>query len=210
MKLSEILKQYRITNNLSMREFAKRCNVSNAYISLIESGETKSPSLDMISKLAAGMLMDSNDLIKAMDDDTVISVKPKKNSGVRIPVLGKVIAGIPIEAIEEIIDYEEITEQMARTGDFFALQITGDSMEPEMREKDIVIVKKQNDIDSGQIGIVLVNGDEATVKKVLKKENGIMLVPFNNNYDPLFYDQYDIETKPVNIIGRVVELRKKY
>lgn len=210
MKLSEILKQYRITNNLSMREFAKRCNVSNAYISLIESGETKSPSLDMISKLAAGMLMDSNDLIKAMDDDTVISVKPKKNSGVRIPVLGKVIAGIPIEAIEEVIDYEEITEQMARTGDFFALQITGDSMEPEMREKDIVIVKKQNDIDSGQIGIVLVNGDEATVKKVLKKENGIMLVPFNNNYDPLFYDQYDIETKPVNIIGRVVELRKKY
>lgn len=133
-----------------------------------------------------------------------------KSKGISIPVLGKVIAGIPIEAIEEIIDYEEITEQMARTGDFFALQVTDDSMEPQMSEGDVVIVRKQDDLDSGQIGIVLVNGDEATVKKVVKKENGIMLVPFNSDYEPWFYDQYDIETKPVKIIGRVVELRKKY
>lgn len=143
-------------------------------------------------------------------DITESKVK-NQSKAVRIPVLGKVIAGIPIEAIEEIIDYEEITEQMARTGDFFALQVTGDSMEPQMSEGDVVIVRKQDDLDSGQIGIVLVNGDEATVKKVLKKENGIMLVPFNSDkYEPWFYDQYDIETKPVKIIGRVVELRKKY
>lgn len=142
-------------------------------------------------------------------DITESKVK-NQSKAVRIPVLGKVIAGIPIEAIEEIIDYEEITEQMARTGDFFALQVTGDSMEPQMSKGDVVIVRKQEDIDSGQIGIILVNGDEATVKKVLKKENGIMLVPFNSDYEPWFYDQYDIETKPVKIIGRVVELRKKY
>lgn len=142
-------------------------------------------------------------------DITESKVK-NQSKAVRIPVLGKVIAGIPIEAIEEIIDYEEITEQMARTGDFFALQVTGDSMEPQMSEGDVVIVRKQDDLDSGQIGIVLVNGDEATVKKVVKKENGIMLVPFNSDYEPWFYDQYDIETKPVKIIGRVVELRKKY
>lgn len=143
-------------------------------------------------------------------DITESKVK-NQSKAVRIPVLGKVIAGIPIEAIEEIIDYEEITEQMARTGDFFALQVTGDSMEPQMSEGDVVIVRKQEDLDSGQIGIVLVNGDEATVKKVIKKENGIMLVPFNQDkYEPWFYDQYDIETKPVKIIGRVVELRKKY
>lgn len=143
-------------------------------------------------------------------DITESKVK-NQSKAVRIPVLGRVIAGIPIEAIEEIIDYEEITEQMARTGDFFALQVTGDSMEPQMSEGDVVIVRKQEDLDSGQIGIVLVNGDEATVKKVIKKENGIMLVPFNQDkYEPWFYDQYDIETKPVKIIGRVVELRKKY
>lgn len=211
MKLSDILKQYRKENNISMREFAKRCGVSNAYISLIENEETRSPTLEMLNKLANGMMMDSNELIKSIDDDTVISIKPKRISGHKIPVLGRVIAGIPIEAIEEIIDYEEISEQMARTGEFFALQIQGDSMEPQMSEGDVVIVRKQEDIDSGQIGIILVNGDEATVKKVVKKEHGIMLIPFNSDsYDPWFYDEFDIQFKPVKIIGRVVECRKKY
>ncbi len=211
MKLSEVLKNYRIEHNLSMREFAKRCSVSNAYISLIENGDTKSPTFETLNKLAKGMNIDINDLIKVMDDETVVAVKARRSHGVRIPVLGRVIAGIPIEAIEEVIDYEEITEQMARTGEFFALQIKGNSMEPQMSEGDVVIVRKQDTIESGQIGIILVNGDEATVKKVLIKENGIMLIPFNtDDYEPWFYDQYDIETKPVKIIGRVVELRKKY
>lgn len=165
----------------------------------------KYPRIDKIEMLANYFGIDKADLVEERLRYN------QKSHGFRIPVLGKVIAGIPIEAIEEIIDYEEITEQMARTGDFFALQVTGDSMEPQMSEGDVVIVRKQEDLDSGQIGIVLVNGDEATVKKVVKKENGIMLVPFNSDkYEPWFYDQYDIETKPVKIIGRVVELRKKY
>lgn len=133
-----------------------------------------------------------------------------RSRGIKIPVLGKVIAGIPIEAVEEILDYEEIDEQMARTGDFFALQINGDSMEPIMSQGDVVIVRKQDDVDSGDTAIILVNGDEATVKKVIKKESGIMLVPNNTAYEPLFFDDYDIQTLPVSIVGRVMELRKKY
>lgn len=165
----------------------------------------KYPRMDKVQLIADYLGILKSDLTEEQHETD------KKPRGIRIPVLGKVIAGIPIEAIEEIIDYEEITEQMARTGDFYALQIKGDSMEPQMSAGDVVIVRKQKDLDSGQIGIVLVNGDEATVKKVVKKENGIMLVPFNSDkYEPWFYDQYDIETKPVSIIGRVVELRKKY
>lgn len=83
-------------------------------------------------------------------------------------------------------------------------------MAPIISPGDTVIVRKQNDVDSGQIGIILVNGDEATVKKVIKKENGIMLVANNSAYDPMFFDAYDIQTKPVKIIGRVIELRKKF
>lgn len=161
------------------------------------------PRIDKIEMLANYFGINKSDLV---EKDSLSSSK-----GIRIPVLGRVIAGIPIEAIEEIIDYEEISEQMARTGEFFALQIQGDSMEPQMSEGDVVIVRKQEDIDSGQIGIILVNGDEATVKKVVKKEHGIMLIPFNSdNYDPWFYDEFDIQFKPVKIIGRVVECRKKY
>ncbi len=210
MKLSEIIKQYRKINNISAREFAKRCEISNAYISLIENEETKSPTLEMLNKLANGMFISLNELIQYIDDETMVSIKPIKKTSIKIPVLGKVIAGIPIEAVEEILDYEEIDEKMARTGEFFALQIKGDSMAPIISPGDIVIVRKQNDVDSGQIGIILVNGDEATVKKVIKKENGIMLVANNPMYEPMFFDAYDIQTKPVKIIGRVIELRKKF
>ena len=88
------------------------------------------------------------------------------NSGIKIPILGTVIAGIPVTAVEDIIGYEEISEKMARCGDYFALEIKGDSMEPKMSKGDIVIVKQQNTVENGQIAIVLVNGDEATVNSI--------------------------------------------
>lgn len=133
------------------------------------------------------------------------------NSGIKIPILGTVIAGIPVTAVEDIIGYEEINEKMARCGDYFALEIKGDSMEPKMSKGDIVIVKQQNTVENGQIAIVLVNGDEATVKKVRFRDNGIELIAFNSYvYEPHFYSAKEIEELPVKIIGRVVELRAKF
>ena len=134
----------------------------------------------------------------------------KKSPKTRIPVLGKVIAGIPIEAIEEILDYEEITPDMACLGEYFALQIKGDSMEPKFSNNDVVIVRKQEDVDNGDIAIVLVNGNEATVKKIKKFNGGINLIPTNPSYDVLTYTNDDIEKLPVRIIGKVVELRAKF
>lgn len=135
----------------------------------------------------------------------------KANPGaVKIPVLGTVVAGIPIEAVQNIIDYEEITPALASQGEFFALQIKGQSMEPRICEGDVVIVKKQEDIESGDTAIVLVNGGEATVKKVKKVEGGIMLIANNMAvYSPHFYSNKEIEELPVRIIGKVVELRGK-
>ena len=133
------------------------------------------------------------------------------NSGIKIPILGTVIAGIPVTAVEDIIGYEEISEKMARCGDYFALKIKGDSMEPKMSKGDIVIVKQQNTVENGQIAIVLVNGDEATVKKVRFRDNGIELIAFNSYvYEPHFYSAKEIDELPVKIIGRVVELRAKF
>lgn len=131
--------------------------------------------------------------------------------GVKIPVLGHVVAGIPIEAIQEILDYEEIDEALASTGDFFALRVVGVSMEPRIREGDVVIVRKQPDVDSGDTAIVLVNGDEATVKKVKKLPDGIMLIANNPEvYEPKFYNRQQIEELPVVVLGKVVELRAKF
>jgi len=129
--------------------------------------------------------------------------------GVKINVLGRVAAGIPIEAVEEVIDTEEITEEMARTGEFFGLQIHGDSMEPRMYEGDVVIVRQQEDAESGDIVIAMVNGNDATCKRLSKYSGGIALLSLNSKYEPMMFSDKDIIEKPVRIIGKVVELRGK-
>ena len=135
---------------------------------------------------------------------------PPTPQGIKIPVLGTVAAGIPISAVEDILDYEEIPQSWQNQGEFFALKIKGDSMEPRMESGDVVIVKQQSDANSGDTVIVLVNGDDATCKRLEKTDNGIMLVSTNLKYPPMFYSLEDIQTKPVVILGKVVELRQKY
>ena len=136
--------------------------------------------------------------------------EPQAQQGLKIPVLGTVAAGIPISAVEDILDYEEIPLAWQNQGEFFALKIKGDSMEPRMESGDVVIVKQQSDANSGDTVIVLVNGDDATCKRLEKTDNGIMLVSTNPKYPPMFYSLDDIEKKPVVILGKVVELRQKY
>lgn len=135
---------------------------------------------------------------------------PSSKKGVAINVLGRVAAGIPIEAIEDVIDTEEISEEMAKAGEFFGLQIHGDSMEPKFSDGDVVIVRKQNDAESDDIVIAMVNGDDATCKRLKKYKDGIALISTNPTYDPMYFSKEEIETKPVRILGRVVELRAKF
>mgnify|MGYP000866354947 FL=1 len=128
-----------------------------------------------------------------------------------IPLVGKVVAGTPIDAIENITDYIRVTNPAAADGSYYALHVTGASMEPEMREGDLVIVHKQDYFDSGDICIVLVNGDEATVKKVIKSDQGITLIGFNATVSPPhFYNVRQVEELPVRVIGKVKEVRRSY
>lgn len=166
---------------------------------------TKMPRMNTVERLAAYFGIEKSDLIEDKCGSNTMT------KTVRIPVLGRVVAGIPLEAVEEILDYEEITPDLAATGDFFALQIRGRSMEPRMLEGDVVIVRKQDDVESGDIAIVLVNGDEATVKKIKKMDTGITLIATNISvYEPHFYSNEEIEALPVQILGKVVELRGKF
>ena len=135
---------------------------------------------------------------------------PLENEPCVIKVLGRVAAGIPIEASEDVIGEEMITQKMAESGEYFGLRISGNSMEPEIHHGSIVIVRQQDDVENGDIAIVLINGGEATCKKIEKFDNGIMLVPFNKEYPEKFYTNEEIENLPVRILGKVVEQRKKY
>ena len=83
-------------------------------------------------------------------------------------------------------------------------------MEPKMSIGDVVIVRRQEDVDDGDVAVVIVNGNEATVKKIKKESGGIRLIPLNPAFDSQFFSIEDISTLPVRILGKVVELRAKF
>lgn len=207
MNAGRRIAQLREEKGLSQLEFAHKVNINNSVMNRIEKGirPIRDDELIAISKC----LGVSIDYLLGNAPAKAVQQKPT-GRGVRIPVLGRVVAGIPIEAVEEILDYEEITPELAASGEFFALKIRGHSMEPRMMEGDVVIVRRQDDVESGDIAIVLVNGNEATVKRVKKQEDGITLIATNTSvYEPHYYSNKEIEELPVRILGKVVELRGK-
>lgn len=162
------------------------------------------PRIDKIELMANYFGISKADLV---EEHTAQSTN---SNAVTIKVLGRVAAGLPIEAVENIIDTEEISEELSKTGEFFGLQIHGNSMEPKFSEGDVVIVRKQEDAESGDIVIATVNGTDATCKRLRKYRDGIELISTNPSYEHMFFSAEEIEQKPVRIIGRVVELRAKF
>ncbi len=206
MNTNELLRSKRKELNLTMRQVADYVGVSEATVSRWESGNIANMGRDKIALLSQ-ILKITPGAIAGYDSKQKDS---NKKTAVKIPVLGLVRAGIPMDAVEYIIDYEEISEDMAHQGEFFGLQIKGNSMEPRIAEGDVVIVRKQPDVESGETAIVLINGDEATIKKVQKFNGGINLIPNNPAYDVMTYTNEQIEKLPVRVLGKVVELRAKF
>ena len=111
-------------------------------------------------------------------------------------------AGVSIDAIEDIVDWEDIPTEWLNGGrEYFGLKVKGDSMYPKYMEGDTIIVRKENDCESGQDCVVYVNGYDATLKKVIKKQDCII-------WQPLKIYDYNDEDNPVIIAGVVVEIRR--
>jgi len=204
MNTIELILKLASDKGITQKELSNEIGISTGNLSDWKNKRSK-PSTDTLLKISKYFNVSVDYLLTGNEQPP-----QKPNKGVWIPVMGEIAAGMPIEAVENIIDYEEIDEQMASSGEHFALQIKGESMAPRFVTGDVVIVKKQPDIETGQIGIVLVNGENATVKKINKTDKGIMLIPSNPQYEAMFYSIEDILSLPVTIIGRVVELRAKF
>ena len=198
------LQLLRKQNGMSQLKLANTIGVSRSTVAMWENGSSQ-PDNSMLIKLSE-LFNVSVDYLLGRDE---VPSSPTSN-GTWIPVLGKVQAGIPVEAVQDIIDYEDISNITKDPSDYFALQIKGSSMEPRFCAGDVVIVKKQNTAEDGDIVIALINGDEATVKKFKKRPEGIMLIPMNNNFETMFYSNDEIEKLPISILGKVVELRGKF
>lgn len=194
------LKDARRAKRMTQTEVANFIGLSQGAYSNWERGESKIDNLSL-ARLA--------ELFEVSVDYLLGKTDAPGNKYIRIPVLGRVAAGIPIDAIEEVIDWEDISAESAGDGEYFGLQIKGQSMEPKISDGDVVIVRRQPDVDNGDIAVVLVNGNDATVKKIKKSPQGVVLIPSNPAYEPMYYSNEEIESLPVTILGRVVELRAK-
>jgi repressor LexA len=204
-QFSKNLNSFLKKNNLTQAEFAKKMQVSTATVSNWCKA-IKTPRMDKVDLMCSIFHCSRSDLL----EDKTISSSKQVVPSVRIPVLGRVAAGIPIEAVTDIIDWEEVTKDMCNDCELFALQIHGDSMEPRMYEGDVVIVRQQPDAESGEIVIATVNGDDATYKRLVKYADSIALVSLNPKYEPMVFSRQEVEDKPIRILGKVVELRGKF
>lgn len=207
MTIGERLKKLRESIGMSQVDFAHKINVTKQTLYKYENNIITNIPSDKIE--AAAKITHSSPAYIMGWIDNASEYKASKNA-VTVNILGRVAAGIPLEAIEEIIDTEEISEELAKTGDFFGLKIDGDSMEPKFSRGDVVIVRKQDDAESGDIVIAMVNGNDATCKRLKKYQDGIALLSTNPAYAPMYFTEDETKKMPVRIIGKVVELRAKF
>ncbi|MBR2030308.1 MAG: helix-turn-helix domain-containing protein, partial [Clostridia bacterium] len=168
-----------------------------------ESGKFE-PDNDSLLKLASFYNV-STDYLLGRNENA-----PAESKGKWINVYGNIAAGIPIEAIEDVIDQEEISAEMAHHGEYIALRVKGSSMEPRIMDGDVVIIRLQPDIENGEIAAVFVNGNEVTLKQIKRDENGLWLVPLNPAHAPMYYTQKECAELPIRILGKMVELRAKF
>ena len=199
----EVIKSLCDRNGISIAQLEKELGYGNGSIA-----KARTIKSDRVVELSEYFGVSTDYILKG-GENTLQRVELDSDT-VKIKVLGRVAAGVPIEAVEEAIGEETISRKMANSGEYFGLRISGDSMEPTIHHSSIVIVRQQDDVENGEIAIVVVNGNDATCKRIEKFDNGIMLVPINTEYEEKFYSNEEIESLPVKIVGKVVQARTNF
>lgn len=232
-ELGKYLRDIREQLGYSIYDVNKLCDISPSYLSLMENGKRK-PSAIILKKIAPIYSLNYLDLyekagyIDLINDEKYISTDSTpddiydqlKNIGtmyvsntdiVKIPILGVVKAGYDYLAQENWIGSVDVEKNIVSDGsEYFALKVVGDSMSPVLIQDDIVVIKKQNDFENGDIVVAIVNGNEATIKKGKKTDSSITLQPLNPSYDPLVFTYDEVKSIPVTIVGIVKQLKREF
>ena len=214
MNLGDLIKKYRNENNVSMEDFAARANLSKGYISMLEkntnpkTGQAIAPSLNTIKQVALALGLEFETVLAMIDQDvnlegyedlfSIPNIEPPPKT-YKVPRVGTIACGAPITAIQNIDTYDDVPDYIHCD---FTLLCKGDSMiDARINDGDVVYIKQQSDVDSGEIAAVLID-NEATLKRVYKKTNRIILRAANIKYDDLEYE--DEQLNEIRILGRVV------
>lgn len=200
--LPERLKTVRRSRDITQEKLAELVNISQKSIAAYERG-IRDPGSDMVAKLA-DVLGVTTDYLLGIESDH------SNSNGIRVPVFDSIRAGIPTEAIDDVIDWEEIPKAWITGGkEYFAIRLSGDSMLPEYQDRDVVIFRRTQECETGDDCAVRINGTDATFKRVRLLDSGMVLQPLNPSYSPLMYTADQVRDLPVEIIGVGVELRRR-
>lgn len=192
-EFSRNLKRLLYERQLLQVDVAKRLGITKQTVSMWCAGQSM-PRGETMTQLLQVLGVSLDELTGASQ------TAPAKGSVLRVPILGRIPAGVPLEMIEDIEGYEEIPW---RPGEFFGLRVRGSSMSPAIQDGDLVILKKQEDVESGQIAAVSIGGEDATLKKVQKVDGHVVLLPLNPAYDPMLFP-----ASFVRILGLLVESKR--
>ena len=193
----DILKDIRIDKDMSQEEFAKLLNTSKQVISRYENGQ-RTPKITVVQEFADILGVPIGDLTPA--PALPANIRPVEK--VKVPLIGSIAAGLPIFAEEDLDTYIEADSDIRCD---FALIVEGDSMEPTIHNGDVVFIRKQDDVDDGQIAAVIID-DSATLKRVYHIPGGVQLISENPKYPPQIYtcDNSDY----VAVLGRAVAYKR--
>lgn len=199
MSFSKRLERARKTRGMTLLEVAEKIGRTEATVQRYESGNIKNLKNDTIEALAAALNVSPIYLMGWGDKVNITEV----NEMVEIPIIGKIACGDPITAIENTLDYRSVPKENLPKGELFFLDAIGDSMEPKIPDGSVVLCRKQEDVESGEIAVVLMNGDEeVTLKKLIKSNGAILLHSFNDKYDPILIN----ESNPARVVGKAIKV----
>ena len=194
MNFKDYLKKYKEKMGVSNEYIAKQLGVNRSTVTRWLKGDTKVTNPEVIEKLS---------FILGADVESLINNEERFEK----PVLGEVKAGYDLLIDENFEGYEQVTQDDYYRGDFF-LRVVGDSMSgAHVHDGDLLYVKKCQDVPSGTIAVVLIGRSEVTVKKVIKKEGLLILQPANPSVDARYYSKEEVESLPVEIIGKALYSR---
>lgn len=194
MQIKDKIKYLRKRSEYTQADLAKKLDVAVTTVSTWERGGNR-PLMDKIVLMSDIFNVPISYFFDEVNEDVKI---------VSVPILGQISCGDPISAVENIDDYQKEIENQLPSGNLFYLRAKGDSMYPVIPDGALVLIKEQPTVENGEIAAVLVNGDtEATLKRVKRIGNEVLLQPENNDYEPIIVNK----NNPARIIGKVVRLR---
>jgi len=198
--MDELIKKRRKELGITLEEIGDYVGVSKTTVQRWENGNISNMRRDRIKKLSEILQIDVQHLLDIE--------KPHKDCFVKIPLLDRIVPGVPMSAQNDVVGYVDVPEKWLEAGNIFAIKIKDDSMKPRFEQGDIVIAVEQKMVNSGEYAVVVV-GDKTMCKKVIRHYDRLVFASTNPRYEPMLFDLEDIKEKYVVIAGKAIELRAK-